>query len=140
MPDNLATALVDEAPHQDRPRITEPRPSVGDQAGTQGQATFGMSNLRPERTGLPFIVFISQRDGAQHDVRVKVGRMPRLKSSEMGTYALRPRVEWRAGLKLDRREEDLLGRWIGLNVKVIQDYWDGEIEYTEDAVAALIKI
>lgn len=43
----------------------------------QGQATFGMSNLRKEKTGLPFIVFISQNAGAQPDVRVKVSPAPR---------------------------------------------------------------
>ena len=36
----------------------------------EGRALFEMANLRPERTGLPFVVFISQKGGAQHDVRV----------------------------------------------------------------------
>ena len=39
----------------------------------EGQATFEMANLRPDRTNLPFVVWVSQKDGARHDVRVKVG-------------------------------------------------------------------
>jgi hypothetical protein len=31
----------------------------------------------------------------------------------------------------------LLKKWIELNYDVIVKYWDGEIEYTEDAIAAL---
>src|SRR5436305_14358246 len=34
----------------------------------QGQGGFEMANLRPDRTGLPFVVFISQRGGARHDL------------------------------------------------------------------------
>jgi hypothetical protein len=47
-----------------------------------GQALFEMANLRPERTGLPFVVFISQRGGARHDVRVKLA--PRCKGAPVG--------------------------------------------------------
>jgi hypothetical protein len=28
-----------------------------------GQATFEMSNLRPDTTGLPFVVWVSQKEG-----------------------------------------------------------------------------
>jgi hypothetical protein len=44
-----------------------------------------MANLRPERTGLPFVVFISQKAGARHDVRVKAAPLqglPRTRSLE----------------------------------------------------------
>jgi len=46
----------------------------------QGQALFEMANLRPERTGLPFVVFISQKGGARHNVRVKVARGPKVRA------------------------------------------------------------
>jgi len=35
---------------------------------------------------------------------------------------------------------DLLKKWVGLNRDVIIRYWDGDIEYTEDAIAALKPI
>ena len=49
----------------------------------QGQATFGMANLRKERTGLPFIVFMSQKGGAQHDLRVEVSPLPKVRLDQL---------------------------------------------------------
>src|SRR5437016_1072528 len=51
-----------------------------------------MANLRPERTGLPFVVFISQKGGARHDVRVKVAPGAKARPSEMVTVEVRPSV------------------------------------------------
>jgi hypothetical protein len=121
-----------------QPNTNQRSPSPREEA--QGQATFGMSNLRPEKTGLPFIVFISQRDGASHDVRVKVAQAPRVQRDQMGTYALRPALEWKAGLHLSGREEALLDQWVALNVDTLVGYWDGRIEYTEDALERLRTI
>ena len=58
----------------------------------KGQALFEMANLRPERTGLPFVVFISQKGGARHDVRVKVASGASVRPSEMVAVAVRPNV------------------------------------------------
>jgi hypothetical protein len=59
-----------------------------------GQATYEMANLRPERTGLPFVVFISQRAGANHAVRVKVSQGARVHPHNMGVYAVKPSGTW----------------------------------------------
>ena len=108
--------------------------------GPEGQATYGMANLRPEKTGLPFIVFISQRDDASHDVWVKVSPAPRIRRDQMGSYALRPSVEWKAGWQMSRKDEQLLEQWVELNRKVLIEYWDGAIEFTEDAMDRLVKL
>ena len=55
-----------------------------------GQATFDMANLRPEHTGLPFVVFIWQKGGARHDVRIELARAAKVRPSEIITIALRP--------------------------------------------------
>lgn len=102
----------------------------------QGQATFGMANLRKERTGLPFIVFISQKDDARHDVRVKVAPGPRMRVAQMSSYSLRP-FRLMEGGGLTPAEEALLERWLDRNLAVIVAYWDGDIEYTEDALEQL---
>ncbi|MBV9815419.1 MAG: hypothetical protein JO229_06660 [Alphaproteobacteria bacterium] len=107
--------------------------------GAEGQAGFEMANLRPERTGLPFVVFISQKGGARHDVRVKVARAPKVRPAEMVTVALRPSVRVVRG-RLDPRDLDLLRHWLEINEQVIVDYWNGDIEYTEDALSALRQI
>ena len=114
-----------------RPGGADPQP--------EGQATYEMANLRPERTGLPFVVFISQRGGARQDVRVKVARVPRVRPSEMVTVALRPSVRVVRG-RLDPHDLALLRQWIDINEQVLIDYWNGVIGYTEDALNALMPI
>src|SRR5712691_11424343 len=102
----------------------------------EGQALFEMANLRPERTGLPFVVFISQKGGARHDVRVKVAHGAKVRASEMITVAVRPNVRVIRGA-LDPADLARLAEWIELNRDVLIDYWNGNIEYTEDAISAL---
>ena len=104
-----------------------------------GQTTYGMANLRSERTGLPFIVFISQKDDARYAARLKVSPAPKVNADTMGSYAIEP-FEFKAGWRLSSSEERQLGRWIDVNRPVLRDYWDGVIEYTEDALARLTSI
>lgn len=103
---------------------------------TAGQASFDMANLRPERTGLPFVVFISQKGGARHDVRIKLARAAKVRPSEMLTIAVRPMPRVIRG-DMNSGEFDLVRRWIELNRDVLIDYWDGVIEFTEDALNAI---
>ncbi len=102
----------------------------------EGQALFEMANLRPERTGLPFVVFISQKGGARHDVRVKIAHGAKVRPSEMATVSVRPKVRVIRGV-LDPDDLALLTEWIELNKDVLIDYWNGEIEYSEDAIGTL---
>ena len=105
----------------------------------EGQADFEMANLRPERTGLPLIVFISQKGGARHDVRIKVARAARVRPSEMITVAIRPSIRVVRG-RLDAHDVALLTQWIDANRDTLIDYWKGIIEYTEDAINAIKPI
>jgi hypothetical protein len=109
------------------------------ESNAEGQADFEMANLRPERTGLPFIVFISQKGGARHDVRIKIARAARVRPAEMITVAIRPTVRVVRG-RLDPHDLDLLTQWIDLNRDALVDYWNGIIEYTEDAMNAIKPI
>ena len=76
---------------------------------TAGQAKYGMSNLRPADTGLPFIVFISQRDDASHAARIKWSPAPKVRAEQMGSYAISPFAH-KAGPKLSTKDEQLLER------------------------------
>jgi hypothetical protein len=109
------------------------------ESNAEGQADFEMANLRPERTWLPFIVFISQKGGARHDVRIKIARAARVRPAEMITVAIRPTVRVVRG-RLDAHDLDLLTQWIDLNRDALVDYWNGIIEYTEDAMNAIKPI
>ncbi len=101
-----------------------------------GQASFDMANLRPDRTGLPFVVFISQKGGARHDVRVKLARAAKVRPSDMITVAVRPSPHIVRG-RISAREFELVKRWIELNERALTDYWNGVIEYTEDVLDAI---
>jgi hypothetical protein len=109
-------------------------------AEPQSEGLFEMANLSPRRTGLPFVVWISPKAGAPHDVRVKVSKGPKVHPSELISVALRPDVHVVGGGKMSADDLSLLKKWIEVNHDVILKYWDGEIEYTEDAIAALKPI
>jgi hypothetical protein len=100
------------------------------------EGLFEMANLSPKRTGLPFVVWISPKAGASHDVRVKVSRSPKVHGSELVSVAIRPDVHVIGG-NMSAPDLALLRKWVELNRDVLIKYWDGDIEYTEDAIAAL---
>jgi hypothetical protein len=56
------------------------------------------------------------------------------------SVAIRPDVHVAGRGHLSPHDLALLKTWIELNEDVIVKYWDGEIEYTEDAMAALKPI
>jgi hypothetical protein len=106
-------------------------------AASKSEGLFEMANLSPKRTGLPFVVWISPKAGAPHDVRVKVSQGPKVVPEELVSVAIRPDVHVVGGGEMSAHDLALLKGWIELNRDVIVKYWDGEIEYTEDAIAAL---
>jgi hypothetical protein len=109
-------------------------------AAPESDGLFEMANLSPKRTGLPFVVWISPKAGAPHDVRVKVSKGPKVHPSDLISVAVRPDVHVVGGGKMTAHDLALLKRWIDANYDVIVKYWDGDIEYTEDAIAALKPI
>ena len=60
--------------------------------------------------------------------------------SELISVAIRPDVHVVRGGNLSAHDVALLKKWVEANHGVIVKYWDGEIEYTEDAIAALKPI
>lgn len=91
------------------------------------EAPFEMANLFPKHTGLPFVVWISTRGGARHDVRVKVSANAKAMPGEI--------IEG----EMDAEAFRLLEAWICLNRSPLISYWEGEID-TQDALEALSKI
>ena|ERR1039458_8780479 len=101
---------------------------------------FEMANISSKRTGLPFMVWISTKEGArQHDVRVKVSKGRKAHASEWVSVALRPDVRIVGG-EMTGPHFALLKKWIELNRDVIIKYWDGDIEDTQDAIDGLKPI
>jgi len=104
----------------------------------QTEAPYEMANLFPKHTGLPFVVWISVRGGARHDVRVKVSANSKAMPGDMASVAIRPDVAIVEG-DMPGSDFELLKRWIELNRQTLVSYWDGEID-TQDALEALAKI
>jgi hypothetical protein len=98
-----------------------------------------MANLRPRTTGLPFVVWVSQKDNIQHDVRVKVAQSAKIIPSQMGVYSVRP-FAFVEGQRLNSNDEKLLEDWVGKNTGVLIGFWDADIPYTEDLIEKIIPI
>jgi hypothetical protein len=84
-----------------------------------------MANLRPDDTGLPMVVWISERDRARHDVRVKVAPVHGYRASPYDTASVgaRPSPRVLAG-SLSTGDLHAVSRRIALNEPVIVDYWE----------------
>lgn len=101
-------------------------------------APFEMANLFPKHTGLPFVVWISARGGARHDIRVKVSPDPKALPSEVASVAIRPTVRVVEG-DVDSDGLALLTRWIELNRDVLIKHWEGDID-TKDALDSILPV
>jgi hypothetical protein len=100
---------------------------------------FFMSNLPPAFTGLPFVVWISPKGFARHDVRVKVSKSHRVKPGEFVTVAVRPKVRVLQG-QLSPADLRLLRRWIEQNKEALIRFWEGDIATSPDVLAVLKRL
>ena len=98
-----------------------------------------MANLSPLFTGLPFVVWISTRGHAKHDIRVKVSRGSKAIPEKLISVALRPDLRVIGREQLKPEELTLLREWVRLNWDVLLAYWNGEI-FTEQAIPRLKAI
>jgi hypothetical protein len=110
-----------------------------EQQQDDSDALFLMANLDFERTGLPFVVWISVRGDALHDVRIKVSRSPKALPSEMVSVAIRPNVHVIEGT-MSASDLSVLREWAQLNQDVLVKYWNGDIESTEEAIKSIQPI
>jgi len=104
------------------------------------EAPFEMTNLRPKRTGLPMTVYVSFRNKAKHDVRVKVSTVHgnTLDLDRIAVVAVRPEPRLIHG-ELPRRDLELVQRWIELNRDLLVDHWEAKID-AEDVLEQVRKL
>ena len=93
---------------------------------------FLMSNLRPKHTGLPMVVWVSNRGNARHDARVKVSRTPgdRIDVDDLAVVGIRPTPTLIEG-QLDNASLKLVQDWITLNEATLIGYWNSELDTVE---------
>ena len=102
---------------------------------------YEMANLSPSLTGLPMVVWISERGGARHDARAKVALVHgrRAHPHQSASVSVRPTVEVVAGPALDRRDLELVRRWIEINREALLAYWNGDL-LTDEIIGRLASI
>ena len=107
-------------------------------AADEADDLFDMANLSPTLTGLPMIVWISERGRARHDARVKVSLVHerRAHPDRTASVSVRPTVEVMAGPELDRRDVELVRQWIEINRDAIAAYRTGDL-LTDEVIARL---
>jgi hypothetical protein len=105
---------------------------IFDIADTEEDALFLMANLYPEETGLPRVIYVSEKGQARHDVRVKVSGAPgdRMRVRDMATMSVRPSPQLLHG-KLSGDEQRAIGDWIARNEAVLVDYWNEALSTSE---------
>jgi hypothetical protein len=99
---------------------------------------FEVANLSPTLTGLPMIIWISERGRARHDARVNVSLVDGRPAhpNRTASVSVRPTVEIVAGPELDRRDMELVRQWIELNREAIIAYWNGDL-LTDEVIGRL---
>jgi hypothetical protein len=104
------------------------------------EAPFEMANLPPRLTGLPMVVWVSERGNAPHDVRVKVCRVhsERMQWNNTASVAVRPQPHLASG-RLSSADLAVVGDWIRLNEAVLIDYWEERI-FTDELLSRLRKL
>jgi hypothetical protein len=100
---------------------------------------FLMANLSPLFTGLPFVVWISAKGYARHDIRLKVSPGMKVKQGELISVALRPEVREIGEGRLKAEELTQLRQWVHLNWEALLAFWNGEIA-TEQVIPRLKPI
>jgi hypothetical protein len=93
---------------------------------------FEMANLFPADTGLPMVVWASERGGARHDVRVKVNQAhgTRILPGSFAVVAVRPAPRLVAG-NLSPADLGVVSEWIRLNEAALVNYWEYRISTSQ---------
>lgn len=93
---------------------------------------FLRANLHPAETGLPMVVWVSERGNARHDPRIEVSQTHglRIDPTNRATVAVRPTARLIAG-QLSPTDLQAVGRGVQLNRDAILDYRDSTISTAE---------
>jgi hypothetical protein len=90
------------------------------------------TDLSPDSTGLPFVVFVYPKWGSDRQARIKISRSRRIwRQNQFLSVAIGPPVRAirnGCGPRLTHDELDLLFRWIELNRAVLLRHWNGETD------------
>lgn len=92
---------------------------------------YEMANIRPDRSGLPMVVWISIKGNAKHGPRLKVRTDNALKwtlDDELAIVSISDNPQWEGGSKLKAPQLKQVIAFIKLNKDVLLDLWNGKID------------
>lgn len=104
--------------------------SAGIMAQTLSDWGYLATDLSPDSTGLPFVVWVYPKSGSGRDVRIKISRSRKIRHQEqLLSVAIGPPVRVIKnghGPSLTEHELRLLFRWVELNRAALIRHWHGE--------------
>jgi len=99
---------------------------------TADEDFFEMVNIYPADSGLPMVVWASERSHARHDIRIKVNQShgTRMLPGNLATVAVRPTPRLIAG-QLSPADLQAVSEWIRLNEAALVAHWNYQISGVE---------
>lgn len=99
---------------------------------TADEDFFEIVNIYPADSGLPMVVWASERGHARHDVRIKVNQShcTRMLPGNLATVAVRPTPRLIAG-QLSPADLQAVSEWIRLNEAALVAHWNYQISGVE---------
>ena len=98
----------------------------------EAEAPYEIAHLRPESTGLPMTIWVSERGGAKHGLRInvsfKLGAKIDLEERVTVTIEDEPRV---SGDGHNNSDYAVVSEYIASNRDVLFAYWNGEVDTAE---------
>jgi hypothetical protein len=87
---------------------------------------FLMTNLFPDDTGLPMVIWVGPSYGMGHDIRIKVMQHhgTRMDPGDLAVVGVRPQPHLVAG-RLSTADLRAVSQWIALNEPAIIEHWNG---------------
>ncbi len=105
------------------------------------ESPFEMANLRPHSTGLPMVIWVSEKGRSRHGPRIKVSRTHshRVDLTDTVSVSIGDVPEVVAGGDLSADDFQRVATYIQLNQEPLLDYWRGEID-TAEMIGRLAKV
>lgn len=102
---------------------------------------FGMANLRQAHTGLPMVIWVSEKGHARHAPRIKVSTNHghKFDSFDAVSVSIEEPVEIKAGSGLSKADLEWVRQYIRCNRAALLDYWEGEID-TVELIGRLVRL
>jgi hypothetical protein len=107
----------------------------------EAEDLFEMANLRPHSTGLPMVIWVSEKGHSRHGPRIKVGatHSHKVDMTDAVSVSIGDVPEVVAGGALRPSDFRQVAAYIKLNQGPLLDYWHGEMD-TADLMGRLLKL